>query len=207
MSTIEIRETIVTEYKQFNIESFGSELTSKLDGELKSLSAARQANTDESNKLVDRYANLHNDHKALQKENTDAHEGRKATLDAINKDNNDYSHFAQSAAEEHSKLRDDITSKEHPLRVLQNEVQLLHLDNKNLQQVIDTEAALREAKAQAELSAVTTVNTDLADHTKRLEQDINEEKSKKDDAEKILKELQGKNNSSLLQRIPLLLYQ
>jgi chromosome segregation ATPase len=191
MTTV-VRETIVTEYKQFNIESFGTDLTTKLDGEIKTLSDSRQANTDESNQKVDRYAGLHNDHKALQHENTEAHEARKAVLGAINDDNNDYAHFAKEAAGEHSKLRDDITSKEHPLRILQNEVQLLHLDNKNLQQVIDTEAALRDAKAQAELSAVTTVNTDLSELTKRLEKNISEENEKKNDAEKILKELQGK---------------
>jgi chromosome segregation ATPase len=201
MSVTEQSETIITEYKQFNVESFGNDLLSKVDSEIKGLAAKQQANTAENQGKVDGYSKLHDEHKSLQKENTDAHEARKGLFDAMNEENTAYSKFAQEAAQEHAGLRDEITSKEHPLRVLQNEVQNLNLDNKNLQLVIDTEAALREAKAQAELNAVTTVNTDLKDQTQRLENDIKEEREKKGEAKKILDDLNGKQKFLVL-KIP-----
>lgn len=193
MSVTEQSETIITEYKQFSVETFGKELLSTMDSEIKSLADSQQANTSENQAKVDGYSKLHDEHKTLQRDNTAAHEARKGLLNSMNDDNNDYAKFAAAAVEEHAQLRGDITEKEHPLRVLQNDVQNLNLDNKNLQLVIDTEAALREAKAQAELNAVTTVNTDLKDQTQRLESDIKEERSKRADAKKILDELSGKS--------------
>ena len=72
---------------------------------------------------------------------------------------------------------------------MRNEVAILGLENKNLQLVIDTEAALREAKGKAEIVAVTSVNKDLKDQTKRFEDDIKEERARKDDAHKFLADL------------------
>ena len=191
MSVTQQTETIITEYKQFNVQEYGNELKNQLDNEMKTLADVKKTNTDESNAKIDGYATLHDEHKDLQKENTDAHKSRQANFDTLIEENNSYAQFATEANNEHAGLRDDIANKENPLRVLENEVKLLDLDNKNLQLVIDTENELRNAKAQAELSAVTTANTDLKDLTQRLESNIQEEGNKKGEAEKILKELQG----------------
>lgn len=191
-TTIEQYETIITEYKEFRIDTYGEELTNTFNEEVRSLVDKQAANKNENAQKIDGYEQLHNEHKALQNENNAAHEGRKKTLDGINGINNDYSKFANDAVKEHDDLRGKITGLEHPLRGLQNEVTNLNLDNKNLQQVIDTEVALRNAKAQAELSAVTTVHGDLTNQTKRIEKDIDEERSKKSEAQRILDELNGK---------------
>ena len=141
------------------------------------------------NAEIDALQKLHGDHKNLQKDNTSAHHDRLKTLADVADENKKYGQFANDAAQEHSKLRDTIADKEHPLRVLRNEVAILGLENKNLQLVIDTEAALREAKGKAEIVAVTSVNKDLKDQTKRFEDDIKEERARKDDAHKILADL------------------
>lgn len=191
-ATIEQYETIITEYKEFRIDTYGEELTNTFNEEVRSLVDKQAANKNENAQKIDGYEQLHNEHKALQNENNAAHEGRKRTLDDINGLNNDYSKFANQAVKEHDDLRGKIAGLEHPLRGLQNEVTNLNLDNKNLQQVIDTEVALRNAKAQAELSAVTTVHGDLKNQTERIEKDIDEERSKKSEAQRILDELNGK---------------
>lgn len=190
--TVEVTR-IITEYKEFNIGNVRTEHAQIIQKECDDLTNKLRANTDENVALIDRMQKLHEEHKNLQKENNAEHEGKKATLNDIVNENNSYDAFAKAAAAEHAGLRDDIAGKEHPLRVLQNEVAILGLENKNLQLVIDTEAALRDAKAQAEISAVTTVNTDLKDQTQRFENDINEEKARKNDAERLLRELDRKH--------------
>lgn len=190
-TTVERYETIITEYKTFKVSEFGTTLTDTLSTEISDMTKRQAQNINENTQKIDGYEQLHGDHKSLQKDNTKGHEARKRLFDDMNKVNNDYSKFALDAAQEHNGIRGQITSTEHPLRVLQNEVTNLHLDNKNLQQVIDTEAALRKAKAEAELEAVRRVNDDLKLQTDRLQKDINEETSKRADAQKILDELNG----------------
>ena len=189
-TTIEV-ERIITEYKELDIGSIRREHGDILAKETDDLAAKIRANTEEKNADIDALQNLHGEHKDLQKQNSAAHQGRLQTLADITDENNKYWKFANDAVEEHSQLRDTIADNEHPLRVLRNEVAILGLENKNLQLVIDTEAALREAKGKAEIVAVTSVNKDLKDQTKRFEDDISEESARKDDAHKILDDLSG----------------
>ena len=188
VSTVEITR-IITEYKELDIGSIRREHKDILDRETADLSQKISDNTKANNADIDGLQKLDAEHKQLQKDSTAAHHDRLKTLGDITDENSKYSKFANDAAVEHSKLRDTIADKEHPLRVLCNEVAILGLENKNLQLVIDTEAALRESKGKAEIAAVTTVNKDLKDQTARFEADIKEERARKDDVHKILAEL------------------
>lgn len=187
--TITTTTTTITEYKEFNISSYGSELTEEFNTELNSLKSKMTENRKENDEKIDGYEKLHGEHKQLQKDNLKAHEGRVNNFDSMTKANDDYAKFAQNTNQENNEYRVGIADKENPLRHLENDVALLNLDNKNLQQVIDTEAALKDAKAQAEVVAVKAVNSDLKNQTGRLENDIHEEKAKKEEAYRILDDL------------------
>lgn len=187
---------IITEYKTYDMNIIRNELNGELDAELKVLDAKNQAAKADLNKQIDGYVDLHKDHQELQKINSAGHNARKKILAEIAQDNSDFHNYANAAAEENAGHRTKIADLEAPLRQLQNEVTDLNLDNKNLQLVIDTEAALREAKAQAELSAVTITNVDLKNHSDRLKVDIEEETSKRNEAKRILDDLTQKHNAA-----------
>ena len=194
--TVEEYEIIVNEYKNYDIDSLRRELQDELNRETSNLNRKQDAHKGDATLKVDGYERLQREHKELQKENNDSHESRKATLAHIQQENTDFDKFAKEAGENKHKLREELANKEHPLRQMQDEVAVLGLQNKNLQLVIDTEAALREAKANAETSAVRTVNTDLKDQVDRIETDILDEKTKKDEVKRILDELTGKHQDA-----------
>lgn len=86
-------------------------------------------------------------------------------------------------------MRDNLSDLEDTLRKLKCQLSNVTLENKNLQMVVDTEAALKEAKAVAEQQAAGTVNADLKHQVNRIEVDITEEQKKKTEAQRILDEL------------------
>ena len=189
-------ERIVTEYKNYDIDGLRRELQDDLNKEINVLNLNQDAHRGETTKKIDGYERLQREHKDLQRENNEGHENRKAILSHIQDENTKFDKFAHEATEDKSKLRTDLANKEHPLRVLQDQLAVLGLENKNLQLVIDTETALREAKANAEVSALRTVNTDLKDQVSRVETDILDEKSKKTDAKRILDDLTAKHQEA-----------
>lgn len=71
------------------------------------------------------------------------------------------------------------------------------LDNKNLQLVVDTEGALRTAKANAEVVAVSSVNNDLKTQVARVNQNISEEQQKRGEAKRVLEDLTKKHNEAV----------
>ena len=119
------------------------------------------------------------DHQNLQKENLDAGNGRKKVLESIQSDTNAFDTFAKNAIKEKKGLRDNIGDLEDSLRKLNDQLSNLTLDNKNLQLVVDTEAALKTAKANAEVVSVTSVNRDLKSQVDRINQNITDETDKK----------------------------
>ncbi|CAI2359474.1 unnamed protein product [Moneuplotes crassus] len=189
-------DQVVEEYKNYDIDGLRRELQDELGQEINNLKRNQESHIGELTKKVDGYERLQGEHKDLQKENNHGHENRKTVLVHIQEENIKFDKFAQDASEEKAKLRDDLANKEHPLRQLQDQIAVLGLDNKNLQLIIDTEAALREAKANAETNAVRFVNTDLKDQVQRIENDIVDEKNKKDEAKRIFDELQAKNKDA-----------
>ena len=184
-----ITEEIIEEYKSYDIDGLRRELQDELNQEIGTLNRNQETHLSETQKKVDGYERLQVEHKELQKENNDGHENRKAILSHIQEENTNFDTFAHQATEEKGQLRDELANKEHPLRQLLDQVAVLGLDNKNLQLVIDTEAALRDAKAHAETNAVRSVNTDLKDQVNRIDTDILDEKTKKNEAKRILDEL------------------
>ena len=194
--TTEEYERVVTEYKNYDIDGLRRELQDDLNKEINTLNLNQDAHKGETTKRIDGYERLQREHKDLQRENNEGFENRKAILTHIQDENIKFDKFAHEATEDKSKLRTELADKEHPLRVLQDQLAVLGLENKNLQLVIDTEAALRESKANAEVSALRTVNTDLKDQVNRIETDILDEKSKKTDAKKILDDLTAKHQEA-----------
>jgi chromosome segregation ATPase len=193
---IEEYERVVTEYKNYDIDGLRRELQDDLNRETSNLNRKQDTHKGETTKKVDGYERLQREHKDLQAENNASHESRKDTLAHIQDENTQFDKFAQDAGQQKAQLRDDLANKEHPLRVLHDQVAVLGLENKNLQLVIDTEAALREAKANAETNAVRTVNTDLKDQVNRIETDILDERTKKNDAKRILDDLTNKHSEA-----------
>jgi len=187
---------IVTEYKSYDIHSLRRELQDDLTQEINVLNRNQDTHKSETIKKIDGYERLQREHKELQNENNEGHENRKATLAHIQEENVKFDKYAKEATDNKSKLRTDLANKEHPLRELQNQVSVLGLENKNLQLVIDTEAALRDAKAHAETNAVRSVNTDLKDQVSRIETDISDERNKKEEAKRILEELTSKHKEA-----------
>ena len=193
---VEEYERIVTEYKNYDIDALRRELQDDLNREVSNLNRKQDAHKGETTNKVDGYERLQREHKDLQSENNQSHESRKAALAHIQDENTQFDRFAQDAGVQKAQLRTDLADKEHPLRVLQNQVAVLGLENKNLQLVIDTEAALREAKANAETNAVRTVNTDLKEQVNRIETDIIDERAKKGEAKRILDELTSQHQDA-----------
>lgn len=62
--------------------------------------------------------------------------------------------------------------------------------------VVDTEAALRTAKANAEVQSVTTVNKDLKTQVDWLQRNIQDETEKKGQAKRILDDLTAKHTAA-----------
>jgi chromosome segregation ATPase len=187
--TTEEYTRIVTEYKNYDVDGLRRELQDNLNSEINTLNRNQDTHKGETGKKVDGYERLQREHKDLQRENNEGHENRKAILAHIQDENTKFDTHAKQATDEKATLRGDLANKEHPLRQLQDQVAVLGLDNKNLQLVIDTEAALREAKAHSETNAVRSVNTDLKDQVNRIETDILDERNKKNEAKRILDEL------------------
>lgn len=151
------------------------------------------AHKGEGIKKIQQYERLHGDHQNLQKENIDAGNQRKKTLEEIQADNNSFDQFAKTAIKDKRGLRDNLADLEDSLRRLKDQLSNITLDNKNLQLVVDTEAALKTAKANAEVQSVTTVNKDLKTQVDRLQRNIQDETDKKGQAKRILDDLTAKH--------------
>ena len=62
---------------------------------------------------------------------------------------------------------------------------------------MDTEAALKTAKANAEVVSVTSVNTDLKTQVDRLNRNIQEEQGKRSEAKRVLDDLTKKHAAAI----------
>lgn len=145
---------------------------------------------------IAQFERLHGDHQQLQKDNLGAGEDRRKVLTEITDATNDFDRHAQDATKDKRQLRDSLGDLEDTLRRLKDQFSNLTLENKNLQLVVDTEAALKEAKATAETQAVTTVNGDLTVQSERLDRDIAEETQKKGEAKRILDDLTARHQAA-----------
>lgn len=152
---------VVEEYKNFDIDGFKREVMDQFDKEASTLVNSENAHKGEGIKKIQGYERLHTDHQNLQKENIDAGNQRKKILETIQSENNSFDVFAKTAIKDKRGLRDNLADLEDSLRRLKDQLSNITLDNKNLQLVVDTESALRTAKANAEVQSVTSVNKDL----------------------------------------------
>lgn len=117
-------------------------------------------------------------------------------LEEIQTDNNQFDQHAKSSIKEKRGLRDNLADLEDSLRRLKDQLSNVTLDNKNLQLVVDTEAALRTAKANAEVQSVSTVNKDLKTQVDWLQRNIQDETDKKGQAKRILDDLTAKHTAA-----------
>jgi len=139
---------------------------------------------------------LQDEHQQLQKDNLAAGKDRRQVLSDITDATNDFDNHAQEATREKRGLRDNLVDLEDTLRRLRDQFSNVTLENKNLQLVVDTESALKDAKATAETQAVTTVNRDLTEQSDRLDRTIEEENDKKGEAKRILDDLTAKHEAA-----------
>ena len=186
----------VEEYKNFDIDGFKSEIMHEFDKETSVLNQNEDAHKGDGLKQISQYERLHTEHKDLQSQNLKAGEVRKETLDSIQKSTLDHDAYSKDSTVEKRGLRDNITDLEDTLRRLKDQLSNSNLENKNLQLVVDTESALRGAKATAEVTAVSTVNSDLKDQVDRIDLDIKEETEKKEEASRILQDLTTKHEDA-----------
>ena len=142
---------------------------------------------------IAQYERLHTEHQGLQKENISAGDERRKILGEITDATNTFDQHAQEATREKRSLRDQLGDLEDTLWRLRDNFSNVTLENKNLQLVVDTESALKDAKATAETQAVTTVNRDLTEQSERLDRDITDETAKKGEAKRILDDLTAKH--------------
>lgn len=188
---------VVEEYKNFDIDGFKREVMDSFDKEVNTLNSKEAGQKGEGIKRIQQYERLHEDHQNLQKENIEAGDGRKKVLENIQKDTIEFDTFAKTAIKEKKGFRDNISDLEDSLRKLNDQLSNLVLDNKNLQLVVDTEGALRNAKANAEVVSVTSVNNDLKTQVARINQNISEEQQKRGEAKRVLEDLTKKHGEAV----------
>lgn len=180
---------VVEEYKNFDIDGYKRELGDDLEKEISTLTTNEDNHKGEGSGKIEGFERLHTEHQGLQKDNIAAGDNRKRILVEVQTETNSYSTFATEATQEKRSLRDNLADLEDTLRRLKDQLSNVTLENKHLQLVVDTEKALKEAKAAAEVQSLTTVNRDLTAQVDRVTADIQEETSKKDEAKRILDEL------------------
>ena len=183
---------IVQEYKDFDMDGYRKELLGNFTAETDKINLEQDAHKSSLNKRLDELDRLHGEHKGLQKDNERTNKQRREILSKVEEQNTNFDKYAQESIAEKKKLRDQVADLEDTLRKLKDQLSEVQLDNKNLQLIVDTEGALREAKAQAETSAVKTVNQDLRAQIQRLETEMNEERSMKDSSKRVLDDLEKK---------------
>ena len=193
--TTQVTETIVTEYKTFNINSLSDELNTGLQTEIDALNEKTNKSRQEYDKMIDGYQALHQEHKDLQKSNYDGIEPRVKLLSDIGDENDKFYKFAIDIAEENNGYRNKIADLEGPLRKLQDEITDFNKANSHLQSVIDSSSALKDASSTAVVSANSLINDDLQDLNKRLTDNLSEG-NYKDEAQRVLDDLTKKYDTA-----------
>lgn len=80
--------------------------------------------------------------------------------------------YAKQSATEKKDLRLEMAALEDELRKLRDWLAEIEIENESYKVLVDAEKQLRDARGEAELTAVKHVNSDLKEHLKRLKRDI-----------------------------------
>ncbi len=80
--------------------------------------------------------------------------------------------YAKQSAIEKKDLWVEMAALEDELRRLWDRLAEIEIENESYKVLVDAEKQLRDARGEAELTAVKYVNADLKDHLKRLRKDV-----------------------------------